>query len=136
MFVNFSQLTGDLAQFSPTSSIKKSHSSSSLQNKPSRTPSTINQCSKSIEETFYDSNEEIGLILLMKTPSSNLYNNSAIPLEEEDLEFDPNNPEPIMNERKTKRKSMNQSQLSETFVKASFQICILDSNGKEFIIFR
>ncbi len=72
----------------------------------------------------------------MKTPSSNLYNHSAITLEEEDLEFDPNNPEPTIHERKSKRKSINQSQFSETFVKASFQICILDSNGKEFATFR
>jgi hypothetical protein len=86
--------------------------------------------SKSIEETFYDSNEEIGLILLMKTPSSSLSNGlTDLQLDEDEAEFDSNNPDPIINERKSKKKSSNSNQLSETFVKASFQICILDSNG-------
>jgi len=131
LFVNFSQLTGDLAKFSPSNSIKKSHSSSSLLNKSYNTTAiTTHMFSKSIEETFYDSNEEIGLILLMKTPSSSLSNGlTDLQLDEDDVEFDLSNPDSIINERKSKKKSSNSNQLSETFVKASFQICILDSNG-------
>jgi hypothetical protein len=98
LFVNFSQLTGDLADFS--SNPKNKHNHHSNQNN-----------SKKIEENFYDSNDSSGLILLIKSPSS-----SQTAVESKNLNedlFDNIN-----------------SQRQETFVKASFQISILDSNGK------
>lgn len=98
LFVNFSQLTGDLAEFS--SNPKNKHSHHSNQNN-----------SKKIEENFYDSNDSTGLILLIKSPSSSQKAVESKNLNE-DL-FDNINSQP-----------------QETFVKASFQISILDSNGK------
>jgi len=109
LFVNFSQLTDQLAQFSSSSSIKKSSSSSSIV--------------KSIEETFYDSNDNLGLILLIKSPSSlsNLSDNN------QNLEFEEFD-DVSMNDLKASRKKHANC---ETFVKASFQIAILDSKGKK-----
>ncbi|CAF0730443.1 unnamed protein product [Brachionus calyciflorus] len=103
LFVNFSQLTGDLSQFTPG------------KNKSLNT-STLLVSNKSIEETFYDSNEDYGVILLIKSPPSN-YNGDLDEIEEMDIEID--------------RKSRKKNNFFETFVKASFQISIFDSNGKK-----
>jgi hypothetical protein len=106
LFVNFSQLTDQLAPFS-----------SSL-TKKSSTPSA-----KLIEETFYDSSDSLGLILLIKSPSSlsNLSDNN------QNLEFEEFD-DLSLNDLKTSRKKHANC---ETFVKASFQIAILDSKGKK-----
>ena len=110
LFVNFSQLTGDLAQYSPPVSKRKS--------------SANFVSSKSIEEAFYDKTNRNGLILLIKCPSSlsspplDKLNQAELIDEDNDYNFN----------SKKKKKIQN---LYETFVKASFQISIVDSNGKK-----
>ena len=110
LFVNFSQLTGDLAQYSPPVSKRKSSSANYVN-------------SKSIEEAFYDKTNRNGFILLIKCPSSLSSShldklNQAELIDEDDYNFS----------SKKKKKTQN---LYETFVKASFQISIVDSNGKK-----
>lgn len=97
LFVNFSQLTGDLAPFSSAS----------------HKPKTSQNNSKKIEETFYDSNENYGLILLIKSSSSSS-SQQASALDSNEINEDQHDPPDNM----------------ETFVKASFQISIMDANGK------
>lgn len=106
LFVNFSQLTGELSQFAPSSSKNKSFNSSIHH---------LN-CNTSLEETFYDSNDDYGLILLIKSPSSSCHSDLNQMDESE-----------VDTERKTRKKFNS----CETYVKASFQISILDSNGKK-----
>ena len=127
LFVNFSQLTGELAQFSPPSSSKKNHTSHLLSNL------SVNNA-RTIEETFYDQNDELGLILLIKSPSSaaSLGNDFMDEDEFDDLDFSSLSLNSETSEEKKKlKKKINSMNLCETFVKASFQISILDSNGKK-----
>lgn len=106
LFVNFSQLTGELSNFAPNSKNKSFNS----------TFSSLNSCkyfnNQNVEETFYDSNEDYGFILLIKSSSLSGDSNEA-------------------SEKETERKSRKKVHSCETFVKASFQISILDSNGKK-----
>lgn len=121
LFVNFSQLTGELNQFTPNLSKKTSSFNYNL----------FSNSSKNIEETFYDSNDDIGLILLIKSPPSstlNALNDQSLDLVDDDLDdLDMLNHTALLDTKS--KKSKRKSNLFETFVKASFQISILDSNG-------
>ena len=106
LFVNFSHLAGELSQFASNN----------------KTKSFLNNA-KQIEETFYDSDDNFGLILLIKSPTSALQpaNGAAAggssPCQNE------------LNEDSAYTDSVCEKS-QETFVKASFQISIMDSNGK------
>lgn len=112
LFVNFSQLTDNLAPFSQQ--IVKKKSQFNLENLKCNN-------SKVIEETFYDKDPTSGLILLIKSPSNGMSNLEQL-INSGNFNF-----ESIDHSRKWNKKLTN---LHETFVKASFQISILDSNGK------
>lgn len=102
LFVNFSSLNGQLAQFTTN----RKHNSTMHQN-----------LQTSIEEVLYDSNDTNGLILLIRSPTSSSSSSSS-----SDSAIDTD--EPSNEAKQTARKF-------ETFVKASFQISIVDSNGKK-----
>jgi len=103
LFVNFSHLTGELAQYATNSKVKPSQNNA-----------------KQIEETFYDNDELAGLILLIKSPASALNTGAASA-----SAFGTSNES---NEDSIDNDDVEKSQ--ETFVKASFQISIIDSNSK------
>ena len=86
LFVNLSELTGQLAAFSSPVSKKKSRQPADI------AASLRLNNAKTLEETFYDSSPHTGLLLLVKP---------------------------------------GEHKLHETFVKASFQVSMLDSQGKK-----
>lgn len=95
LFVNFSQLSDELAQFcSPRSQLSR--------------PANI-------EENFYDTDEQCGLMLLIKSNSK----------QQQQQHNDESSVE------RSSKKSSSRSNSSDLFVKASFQISILDANGKK-----
>jgi hypothetical protein len=105
--VNFSHLTGELAQFATNNKVKACQNNA-----------------KQIEETFYDNDDNAGLILLIKSPTSAFDSSmcgasaSAATATSNEL-----NEDSIDNNDDAERSQ-------ETFVKASFQISIMDSNSK------
>lgn len=124
LFVNFSQLSGDLAQFSQPVARKKGGHLNIRDLK-------VNN-SKVIEEKFYDQDPNSGLILLIKSPGALLSNtldkvNAAI----DDGDFSALNEAASDLVEKSRKRNKKLANLYETFVKASFQISILDANGRK-----
>jgi hypothetical protein len=129
LFVNFSQLAGNLAKFLPQVTNKKSYNTNSI-------TQLMNMYGlRSTEETFYDADDNAGVVLLIKSPCASnktfneLFDEQMPESELEMSEFLCNNLNTI--EKKKRKKFLNSlNGMYETFVKASFQISIMDSNGK------
>ena len=127
LFVNFNQLTGDLANFSQPTTRRKSHRS--LMDLKANN-------SKVIEEKFYDQDPDTGLILLVKSPGGSgggatLDKTVAESIDAGDFRVLDSLEQQEANDSVGKGCRRELGHLRETFVKASFQISILDHNGRK-----